>query len=258
MVSVMGEILSNSYFFIPKGNAPEDYIAPILSVVCVLLVLVILWGYRMYLKTNLRLDDLADSFDEMSDEIEESLSESDSMHTSIGAFDYSYFELSHLAAWDLRHPLADRNASVETLLFRYFLRTEQLIDIAAAHLAIDKGNKTVIESLNHEFAAISTTDNWKILLNAINECRNRMVDRLDRIMPDLIIEDRLLIAFNAFGVTARAAAKLIGLSEKGYYARRARLFKRIEDTPESDDRNRIIELLETYAQDWMEPQWEDD
>ncbi len=93
-----------------------------------------------------------------------------------------------------------------------------------------------------ELENLSSEEVRDIIIQAVNNTNGGIVDKLDRDFPKLKAEDRLVFALKACDVPSQIIGLFLNVQVSGYYSRRTRLIKKIENSS-SPDKKSFLDLL---------------
>lgn len=216
---------------------------PMLFLVCANLSLILLGVFRVRLMLSASIDECQQTCENFNEELEEIRVAYSLLVHRLDRVERN--STRYAGGVSLGRPLEapaspSAGAAIDPLLNDYIDRTERLMEICAVSADSVIGSDLVRHTINREIAMLSGHDMWDTIIDAVNNAKGSVIDRLDRVLPGLKTEDRMVYALNVCGVSSRLASVFLGVTVKGYYSRRSRLLKRIKDAPGSDDKIYVL------------------
>lgn len=89
--------------------------------------------------------------------------------------------------------------------------------------------KAIIDKVKQEIESVRT-DSFPKMEMAVNDCRDRLLDKVKAARPDIKPEDYQLLVYLASGLSSRTISLLIGESVEVVYKRKSRLKQRLKES----------------------------
>ena len=132
--------------------------------------------------------------------------------------------------------------NIRELVGKYLAGVIRLYELQSTLPSSSPEAEKIHRRIAAELENLSSEEVRDIIIQAVNNTNGGIVDKLDRDFPKLKAEDRLVFALKACDVPSQIIGLFLNVQVSGYYSRRTRLIKKIENSS-SPDKKSFLDLL---------------